>query len=75
MEVGTVKTLELAVACAPGACRTFIIGNRPSESGYTYRMCSLCGEIYRTDRLALGLPAQVVVGPPRTTEELAEVYH
>jgi len=67
--------MEAVVNCRRGGtCTPFIIGNGPSELGYTYRMCSTCGEIYRTDRLALGLPAQVVVGPPRTAEELEEVY-
>ncbi len=41
-----------------GTCTPFIIGRAPTKSGRTFRICSRCAEVYVTDRIALGLPAQ-----------------
>jgi hypothetical protein len=65
---------RLVQACEPGKCQTFMVGGAPSPGGYTFRMCSRCGETWVTDRIDLGMPAQVVIGPPRNSMELEEVY-
>lgn len=57
-----------------GKCTPFIIAGAPSEAGRTFRFCPNCGETYVTDRIALNIPAQVVVGSRRSAEELEEVY-
>ena len=57
-----------------GYCRFFIVGGAPSPAGLTFRLCAKGGEIHVTDRVALGMPPQVIAGPPRTSEELGEVY-
>jgi hypothetical protein len=57
-----------------GTCTPFIIGGAPTENGHTFRLCSRCAEVWVTDRIALNIPAQVVVGPRRTAEEREEAY-
>lgn len=58
-----------------GYCDWRMIGNAPTASGLTFRLCVRGGELKITDRVALGMPAQprVIIRRPRTVEELEEV--